>query len=149
MGAQVRTLPMATRIRHFICLLTLCASAACSDGVEPTPTVPCDENQDVTLSVSSGASPVFTWAPACGMAALEVMAEADATFTWALSTGPQAPQNPLRSGVRYGDVPSEATQLGPALSLSPGMYRVTVSRWAGDPAGTGSPMPAGEVLFKR
>jgi hypothetical protein len=134
---------------YFLCLVTVCAGVSCSDGLDPTPSVPCEANQDVTVSVGTGSRPVFTWAPACGMASLEVMAETDALFTWALSTGFGAAQNPLRSGVRYGEVPSEATALGPALTLSPGIYRVTVSRWVGDPEGMGGLIQAGEALFER
>jgi hypothetical protein len=41
---------------------------ACSDGIGPTPTEPCADDQEVVVSVSADQVPVFTWTPACGMA---------------------------------------------------------------------------------
>ena len=126
---------------------------ACSDGVEPTPIVPCGDDQEVEVLVSADKTPVFTWSPACGMASLEVRpTTGSGGSTWLLFTGPRAAENPLRSGIRYGEAPPEALEPGPATELMPDTeYAVVVSRWVdfGEPGGGGSLLPQGEATFHR
>ncbi len=58
-------------------------------------------------------------------------------------------ENPLRSGIRYGQVPPEAIEPGPASPLVAGTpYTVTVYRWAGDASG-GFHDPVGSATFER
>ena len=133
---------------------TLAALAvACSDGVEPTPIVPCAHDQEVEVSVSADKTPVFRWSPACGMASLEVRpTTGSGPSVWMLFSGSKAAENPLRSGIRYGEAPPEAMEPGPATELVPGTeYAVIVSRWLdfGEPGEGGSLLPQGEATFQR
>jgi hypothetical protein len=66
-----------------------------------------------------------------------------------LYTGPNAEQNPLRSGIRYGDAPPEALEPASATDLVKNTeYRVEVYRWVGEgPGGPGSLFPRGSATF--
>ena len=122
---------------------------ACSDGVEPTPIVPCADDQEVEVSVSR--NPLFfTWEPACGMASLQVFPTLGfPTSGWALYTGPRAPENPLRSGIRYGQAPPEAVEPASATALVEDTdYTVVVYRWLGAPGESGSLFPQGSTTFQ-
>src|SRR5918997_3306730 len=146
----MRTLCLGSmRLTSTLATLTL----ACSDGVEPTPIVPCAHDQEVEVLVSSDKTPVFTWSPACGMASLEVRPTTGSSFSgWTLFTGPRAAENPLRSGNRYGEAPPEAVEPGPATELVPDTeYSVVVSRWVDfDESGAGgSLLPQGSATFQR
>ena len=137
------------RLTSTLAALTL----ACSDGVGPTPIVPCADGQEVEVLVSADQTPVFTWSPACGMASLEVRPTTGSSFSgWTLFTGPRAAENPLRSGIRYGEAPPEAVEPGPATELVPDTeYSVVVSRWVDfDESGAGgSLLPQGSATFQR
>ena len=141
--------PGSMRLTSTLAALTL----ACSDGVEPTPIVPCADDQEVEVLVSADKTPVFTWSPACGMASLEVRPTTGSSFSgWTLFTGPRAAENPLRSGIRYGEAPPEAVEPGPATELVPDTeYSVVVSRWVDfDESGAGgSLLPQGSATFQR
>jgi hypothetical protein len=143
-GLGLRLKPLAAALA----IVTL----ACSDGVEPTPVVPCADDQEVEVSVSRDQTPVFTWSPACGMASLQVFPTTGSpTSGWVLYTGSRAPENPLRSGVRYGHAPPEALEPAPATTLAPDTeYTVVVYRWVGEPGGElGSLFPRGSAAFQR
>ncbi len=137
----------SVRLAFTLAALTL----ACSDGVEPTPIVPCADDQEVEVLVSADQTPVFTWSPACGMASLQVFPTmGDPTAGWVLYTGSRAPENPLRSGVRYGEAPPEALEPGPATALVPDTeYTVVVYRWLGESGGPGSLFLQGAATFHR
>jgi hypothetical protein len=121
--------------------------AGCSDGVGPRPIQSCAHDQEVNVIVSTDPAPLFTWAPPCGLASLQVW-DQNQTSGWVLYTGSRAADNPLRSGIRYGDVPPEALEPGPATRLTSGTYTVTVYRWIGE-SGAGSLFPVGSVTFER
>jgi hypothetical protein len=132
-------------------LSILVLSLACSDGIGPTPTEPCADDQEVVVSVSADQVPVFTWTPACGMASLQVFPSTGAPESgWVLYTGNRAAENPLRSGIRYGERPPEAIEPAPATALTPGTeYTAVVYRWVGESGGPGGLFPRGSVTFQR
>lgn len=139
-----------SRLEKALMLSLLVLSLACSDGIGPTPTEPCTDDQEVVVSVSADQVPVFTWTPACGMASLQIFPTVGSPVSgWVLYTGSHAAENPLRSGIRYGKAPTEAIEPAPATALTPGTeYTVVVYRWLGE-AGSGSLFPRGSVTFQR
>ena len=143
------TCPGSIRLTWTLAALTI----ACSDGVEPTPIVPCTDDQEVEVLVSADKTPVFRWSPACGMASLEVSpTTGSGTSGWVLFTGSRAAENPLRSGIRYGQARPEALEPGPATELWPGTeYSVVVYRWIDfdESGGGGSLLPQGSATFQR
>lgn len=99
----------------------------CSDTASPNRD-PC--TGDVTISVSSGTTPTFTWSPACGV--LAVLVEEDASDIWIISaTG----NGTIGSGVKYGTVPSGAEEgTAPVALLAGHTYEVILFRGTEDDA---------------
>ena len=121
--------------------------AGCSDGLGPWPLHPCAPDQEVEVAVRNDPLPVFSWTPACGLSSLQVW-DQHQTSGWTLFTGARTTENPLRSGIRYGQVPPEAIEPGPASPLLAGRpYTVTVYRWNGDASGFHDPV--GSATFER
>jgi hypothetical protein len=121
--------------------------AACSENVlEPIET--CTDDQQVTVQVSAGTKPRFTWRPACGMASLQVSPTTGPPGGWVLYSGTHATENPLPSGIRYGEVPPKGVQPGGVGALSRGVtYRVFVYRWIGRLGEPGSLFERGSATF--
>ncbi len=95
----------------------------------------------VSVSVESGAPPVFSWTPD-GAAIVRVFRGTEAgdgytpAFVWEVGKGAGVGENGLRSPVVYGVVPAEGTEPFPAPLLIAGEpYTVWVFR--DDPRGTG------------
>ncbi len=81
----------------------------------------------VTVGVSAGKTPTFSWTPACGLALLTVQTTSGATDLWGIVT---PGMNAIEPGVRYGEVPDGATESMVSVPLASGTsYRVTVSRF--------------------
>ena len=104
-------------------VVVLLAMAGCSDGATgPDNIEPCTVNS-VTVSVSSGTTPTFTWTPACRV--LMLLVEQEATDQWLL----EATGDGIAPGVRYGTVPPGATARDPAIPLQAGTtYEVILFR---------------------
>jgi hypothetical protein len=77
---------------------------ACSDSPQEPALEECPDNQ-VSLAVSEGPTPTFSWAPQCGMASLDLFPSAGGASLWVLYSGEQAAANPFRSGIVYGHAP--------------------------------------------
>ena len=143
---------LSTRLRALtpalaLCLAAAAAAAACSGSTQESPLEECPDNQ-VTLSVSAGTTPTFSWSPSCGISSLDVFPSAGGAAVWVFYGGQQAATNPFRSGIRYGQAPSGALVVtGPVPLTSGTEYRVTVRRWLGDPGGPGSLFEAGTATF--
>lgn len=104
-----------------------CAMAACSsDPTSPDGSIS-ECTGPVTITVSSGTSPTFDWAPRCRL--FFVLVELGADDQWGvISEGSNAITPPLR----YGVVPAFAVQRDPAIPLQAGQtYDVTLARWTG------------------
>jgi hypothetical protein len=110
-------------------LAILLAGPACgSDTTGPSEQVACTGN--VAVSVSSGTTPEISWDPACK--AYFVLVEEDGGDAWGVISEDGA--NAIATPVRYGVVPTGATELNPPSPLSPGTaYAVGVFRWTGPP----------------
>ena len=129
--------------------LTLAALACAHDaGFEPIS--PCTDSQIVDVHVDISAAPRFTWTPACGMASLQVFADTGGTPGWIVFAGAHAAENPLPSGIRYGEVPPDGIAPAGVAPLVRGVrYDVVVYRWVGAAAGPGSLFQRGSTSFVR
>ena len=121
--------------------------SSCSEnGFEPI--VSCGDDEQVAVSASIGTVPRFTWEPNCGMASVWVW-EDPGRIRWALYSGEYASENPLPSGLRYGQVPPKGLEPTPSIRLQRGVtYRVTVYRWVGQPGGPGGLFERGSTTFR-
>lgn len=121
---------------------------SCSDSPQAVPLEDCPENQ-VSVTVSPGSVPTFTWAPSCGIASLDVFPAAGGSSLWVLYSGEQAAENPFRSGIRYGHAPSGALQVtGPAPLVSGTDYTILVYRYLSDSGALGILHQAGSATFR-
>ena len=113
------------RVPLAVGLLALAAVAACRDRVLPTGVGPCPPFSTLTLTVSSGTTPTFTWTPLCRTDRFAVWEEdGGAQRMWEIADS-------IPSGVHYGDVPSGRRELVKAKPLVPGVrYRVSASNVA-------------------
>ena len=122
----------------------------CAESLGFDPIVACSDSQTVTVRVTVSDTPRFTWAPACGMASLQVLPNSGGTGSWIVYSGSAAVENPLPSGIRYGQVPPKGVAPGGAQPLTPGVsYRVVVYRWVGAAGGPGSLFERGSATFER
>ena len=107
--------------------LVLIALSGCSDAIGPDELPEC--SGPVTLEVTSGRTPTFSWEPACRLSFLVVELDAGGGDVWAVLT---RGENALAPPVTYADTPAGAETLTPALPLTSGTaYRVAVARWIG------------------
>jgi hypothetical protein len=122
--------------------------AACSDSPQEVPLEDCRDNQ-VSVTVSGGVTPTFSWTPRCGMASLDVFPSSGGASLWVLFTGEQAATNPFRSGIVYGQTPQGALEVTGPVPLSAGTeYTVLVYRCAGDASGCDALLQAGAATFR-
>ena len=129
-----------------ILMLAVAAASGCSEAFEPDPPLECASDQEVTVSVQLSGRPTFTWEPGCGMASVSVLGPSQSG--WVLYSGADAADNPIGSGVRYGDAPAGTVEPSPATPLQSGAeYTVTVYRWIGEPGGSGSLFAQGSAEF--
>jgi hypothetical protein len=104
--------------------------------------------QNVQVAVVSGANPVFSWAPACGMSSLSVEtvpagAGASVQTVWGFTVPENTPVGP---GIRYGQAPNGANVwFAPEPLVTGTSYRIRVTQTVGGDVLVGS----GEALFTR
>jgi hypothetical protein len=124
--------------------------ASCSSDPAAPVVEPCSDDQEVTLTVGGGLRPAFTWTPACAMSSVFVSPAAGVPASWVLYTRTDSPDdNPLRTGLRYGEEPAGTIEAAPEATLQAGtLYEVTVFRWIGDPGGPGSIFARGNITFQ-
>jgi hypothetical protein len=98
--------------RHLaIAAATVLTAAACSDSNSPTSDCP----KPVTVTVSAGTKPEFSWTPACRAYQVGVFSDADGSTYWLIgfSPGNPAKTNAIASPVTYGDTLVVGDSLGP------------------------------------
>lgn len=122
---------------------------ACSDSPSEPRFEPCP-GEAVTMEVSAGLTPLFTWTPACGMAFLEVYPAAGGSALWTVYAESGAgPENPIPSGVRYGTTPLRGhTVAGPQPLQAGDSYRARVSRMLCDQGALCTLQHAGDASFQ-
>jgi hypothetical protein len=126
----------------------LLSFSSCSDSTFE-PIVACTDDQEVAVYVSAGTTPRFTWQPTCGMASVQVWATETSSDGWVLYSGGHAAENPLPSGLRYGEVPPKGLEPTSETPLSRGIdYRVAVYRWIGEAGGPGGLFERGIATFR-
>ena len=83
----------------------------------------------VTITVSAGKQPTFSWTPACGLFFVLVEPASTGTDLWGIiSPGVNAIEPP----VKYGVVPDGAIQSADFVPLADGVsYKVVVARFTG------------------
>ncbi len=102
--------------------------ASCSNGMQDVPLEDCPGDQ-VSVTVSGGLSPTISWTPSCGMSSLDVFPSAGGSSLWVLYSGARSPENPFRSGIRYGHAPASALEVTGPVPLAVGTeYTVAVYR---------------------
>jgi hypothetical protein len=122
------------------------SGCASNSGFEPI--VACADTQSVQVHVTTGDAIRFTWAPGCGMSSIQVWADTGMSAAWVVYSGSHAAENPLPSGIVYGQLPPEGVAPGGAHPLAHGRtYHVTVYRWVGPPGGPGSIFQRGSAGF--
>ncbi len=120
---------IAKSLRRFCLLPPLCVAVACADGAGPGSVNLPACTGDITVTVSSGPTPRFSWSPACKTFFLLVESQGAGTDLWSIMT-PGA--NELVSGIQYGTVPAGAQELDLPSPLAPGsLYVVDVFRYTG------------------
>ena len=108
--------------------------ACCSDSTNATDTIPACTGP-VTIQVSAGTSPSFSWTPACRLFLVNV--ELGATDQWSIISDST---NAIAPPVRYGVVPVAAEQgTSETTPLVPGQtYDVNLFYWSGPGAQDGT-----------
>jgi hypothetical protein len=111
--------------------------AACGSGGGSTgPGQPLPEcTGDVSIQVSTGTQPTFSWTPACRLFFLNVEPATSGGDLWpVISRG----ANRIAPGVKYGVVPAGAEQLQAPVPLVAGQsYKVALARYTGPGADDG------------
>ena len=122
-----------------VAVALLAAFAACREPMQPPTLRRCPPGTTLTMSVSSGTTPAFTWTPDCHPDRLAVWEEGgSAQRMWELVDS-------IPPGLRYGVVPSGRREVVAAKPLVSGArYRVSassVSEFGGGAAGDASFVP--------
>jgi hypothetical protein len=121
---------------------------SCSAGA-PTAAVSdlCPQNS-VTIQITMGIAPVYSWSPPCGMSRLVVSADSQAAAVWTVDGNVDAVENPIQSGVRYGQTPDFGRTVAGPEPLERGVqYRVEVRRLECEQSMC-LLVPAGAALFR-
>jgi hypothetical protein len=128
----MKRLPFGPRFCGLPALLAF--GLGCSEASAPPPPEVCPDDQSVTLQVSAGTRPTFSWMPDCGMASILVFPVAGPPAVWVVYGGAVSASNPFRSGTRYGQSPRGTFEATPPAALQVGTdYIVSISRWIGEP----------------
>lgn len=114
----------------------LCTTACGSDAESTGPEQPLPEcTADVSVQVSAGTQPTFSWTPACRLFFLNVEPATSGEDLWlVISRG----ANRIAPGVKYGVLPVGADQREAPVPLVAGnSYKVALGRYTGPGADDG------------
>jgi hypothetical protein len=119
---------------------TLCLAILACNSDSTTPLPAC--TSPVTVSVSSGPTPQFSWSPACAVSQLIVFTPpalgAAETVWWYISS----PTADIRPPVQFGATPAGASEITAAQPLGPDRnFSVVVSDAQGNVLGVGQRIP--------
>ena len=104
------------RCRTSLLLAMASSVMSCGDSTDPvSPSSVPTCTGPVTVTVSAGTTPTFTWAPSC--TAHVLLVEQGATDRWIIEATTDDGFGP---GVRYGVVPTGAREDAPAIALVSG-----------------------------
>ena len=146
---MMRPLPLGYGLSRLPLLFALVGSSlGCSEASAP-PVEACPGDPQVTVQVSAGTRPTFSWTPACGMTSIRVFPMDAPAAVWVVYGGSIAVSNPFRSGTRYGQSPPGTFVAKPPAALQSGAeYQVLVYRWIGEAGGEGGPFLRGVATFR-
>jgi hypothetical protein len=115
------------RVRAVGLLCLLGGSVQCSDHTGPEDLAEC--SGPVTLTITSGTAPTFSWTPRCRLFFLIVEPAESGADLWSIIT---RSENGLAPPVEYGALPRGAEETVPPAALQAGVaYKVAVARWTG------------------
>lgn len=118
---------MRRRSSRLAAAVALIGLSGCSDEIGPDELPEC--SGPVTLEVTSGETPTFSWTPRCRLSFLVVELDEGGSDVWSILT---RGENALAPPVTYADTPAGAETLTSALPLTSGTaYRVDLARWTG------------------
>jgi hypothetical protein len=114
----------AGRVSAMAASIAFVALAACDDDDPVSPNAPAACTGNVTVTVTSGLTPTFSWTPACSVVALIV--EEGANDQWNVIANGDPGFGP---SVVYGAKPVGSAQVGAVTPLRAGVnYTVTLFR---------------------
>lgn len=90
--------------------------AACGGDTPIDPPTPC--TAEVTVTATANPLPYVTWSPECGAGrvSMHIPPSQGLTPLWYIASS----ESQIRSGVRYGEVPTGATEVTPAQPILSG-----------------------------
>ena len=111
-------------IRMMVASSAFLALTSCNSDDAVSPNAPAACTGNVTVTVTSGTTPTFSWTPACSIAA--VVVEEGAADQWDVFANGDPGFGP---SVIYGTKPAGSNQNSPAIPLRAGTtYNVTLFR---------------------
>ncbi|HEY7503117.1 MAG TPA: hypothetical protein VH700_03370 [Gemmatimonadales bacterium] len=118
---------LTLRCSKLLRAVSLVCLSGCADEIGPDELPEC--GGPVTLEVTPGTTPAFSWTPRCRLSFLVVELDESGGDLWSILT---RGENALAPPVAYGDPPGGAETLTPPVPLTSGTaYRVAVARWTG------------------
>ncbi len=116
--------------RSFVVVAAVLVLAACSEAAAPLPICP----DSVSVAVTPGLTPQFSWTPACLLAEVQVADSATLNLLWDVGQYRLPDDNRIAPPVTYGVAPAAArVQVAPATLASGHAYLVGIFRY--DPLG--------------
>ena len=109
--------------RAAVALLVFAAASACNNSSTEAVVTPTPECADrVTVTITTGTTPTFTWTPDCPIVTIAVVSADRLTFFWAVGT---IGADRMHAPIAYGVIPAGGQQSTPPKPLQAGTtYRL-------------------------